>query len=78
MTVTLAALVDLPSEAIPTEAVLVLGFIDPNGDPAFRIATGGDDAGTISTLIGLLTLAQHHLMTDANPPACGCHDEENP
>jgi hypothetical protein len=70
----MANLADLSDEGLATEAVLVVGFLDEDGNTAFRLVTAGDC--TVSTLVGLLTMAQHSLMHDANPTPCETEEDD--
>ena len=70
----LANLAELTDEGLATEAVLIVGFIDPDGDAAYRLLTAGDCP--MSTTVGLLAMAQHSLMHDANPTPCEIEDPE--
>jgi hypothetical protein len=69
----LADLADLTDEGVATEAVLVVGFLGPDGDAMYRLVTAGECP--MSTTVGLLAMAQHSLIHDANPTPCEIEDE---
>ena len=58
----IAVLAGLPDDAIPTEAVVVLSYIDRDGDSAMGHATIGDPL--LITALGLLAWAQIQLTID--------------
>jgi hypothetical protein len=70
---TLAAAAQVPADCIPTDAVLIVSFLDPDGDPCYRVMTGGDCQ--VSNTIGLLHMAAHSLAHDANPTPCEQDDD---
>ena len=58
----IAGFCGLPAGAIPTEGVLVLAYIDRDGDSAMGHATIGDPL--LITALGLLAWAQIQLTID--------------
>lgn len=64
----LAGHAELEDGQMPTEAVLIVGFLQSDGEGAYSLLTAGDC--TISTTIGLLSMASHDLMHKANPTPC--------
>lgn len=58
----IAVLAGLPDDAIPTEAVVVLSYIDRDGDSAMGHATIGNPL--LITALGLLAWAQIQLTID--------------
>lgn len=58
----ISVLAGLPDDAVPTEAVVVLSYIDADGDPAVGHATIGNPL--LVTALGLLAWAQIQLTLD--------------
>ncbi|MBK7048277.1 MAG: hypothetical protein IPH48_17620 [bacterium] len=58
----IAGFCGLPADAIPTEAVVVLSYIDEDGDHGMGHATIGDPL--LITALGLLAWAQIQLTLD--------------
>lgn len=64
----------LPEGAIPTEAILVIGYIDASGESCYYTMTGG--SGQASNHLGLLELGKHQILHSVNPTPC--EREERP
>ena len=60
---TIASLCDVPDGAMPSEAVIVLGLIDADGDSAIRVLTLGDPH--VTEALGLLAVASHQFALNA-------------
>ncbi len=63
-----ARTVDLPDDAVPTDAVVIVGYLDTDGLGCWAMSTLGD--ASYSTAIGLLSMAGHELTHRANPTPC--------
>lgn len=64
----LAQMANLPSDFMPTDAVVVVGYIDPQGENGFKPGAVGHTPS--SSPIGLLFMAAHALSHQANPTPC--------
>lgn len=60
--------IPMPPGAVPTEAVVVVGYLDSDGDPSYHVRTGGECP--MSTILGLLEMGKHQLLHSANPTPC--------
>lgn len=58
-----AQIADLEETDIPYAAVTIVGYIDVDGEQGWTLRTDGDNP--MSTFIGLLNMATHSLMHEA-------------
>lgn len=57
-------LVKLPEGAIPIDVIEVCGFISAEGKRQWLTRFSGD--APVSTLLGLLTMAEHDIVAESN------------
>lgn len=56
----------VPEGALPINCIVITEWVEPDGDAHFECVVADDV--TFSSTIGLLEMAKHHLMNEANPP----------
>ena len=56
-----ATLVDLDKGSVPEVAVVILGFIDPDGSEGFKYHIIGDP--NLATTVGLMAIVQNDLLS---------------
>lgn len=70
-----AAIVKVPEGAVPEYGIVVVSYLDSEGEPKFGIQTCGD--GNYTSIVGLMQMAGHYLFHLANPSPCERDDDED-
>lgn len=53
--------IELPASVVPQHGIAVVAFFDEDGDTCYAFRGEGD--APLSSVLGLLELAKHHLLT---------------
>lgn len=70
-----AEMVGMPDGALAEYAVVVVSYLNKDGESAFGLTTFGDVP--FSAPIGLMMMAQHHLLHQSNPTPCEQDDDDD-
>jgi hypothetical protein len=57
-------LCEIPEDAVPLEVVEVCGWIDSKGERRWSVRFAGETP--VSTTLGLLRLAEHHVIAESS------------